>query len=47
MVPTSSFNQSYFGVEYTCFPNLEQINGGEGAEINQNRSKIGRKVVFL
>jgi len=28
-------------------PNLGKIDGGEGAEINQNMSKIGRKVVFL
>ena len=41
MVPTSNFNQSYFVVEYTILPNLEEIEGGEGAEINQNMSKIG------
>jgi len=43
MVPSSNFNQSYFGVEYTFLPNLGEIGCGKGAEINQNRSKIGRK----
>ena len=42
MVPSSNFNLSYFGVEYTFLPNLGEIDGGEGTEINQNRSKIGR-----
>ena len=43
MVPSSNFNQSYYGVEYTFLPNLGEIEGGEGVRINQNRSKIGRK----
>ena len=47
MVPSPNFNLSYFGVEYTLLLNLGEIEGGEGAEINQNMSKIGRKVVFL
>jgi len=42
MVPSSNFNQSYYGVEYTLLPNLREIEGGEGVRINQNRSKIGR-----
>jgi len=32
-------------IEYTFFPNLGEIEGGEGVRINQNRSKIGRKYV--
>ena len=43
MVPSSNFNQSYYGVEYTFLPNLEEIEGGKGVRINQNMSKIGRK----
>jgi len=42
MVPSSNFNQSYYGLEYTSFPNLGEIDGGEGVRINQNKSKIGR-----
>ena len=42
MVPSSNFNQIYLGVEYTFLPNLEEINGGKGAKIKQNMSKIGR-----
>ena len=38
MVPSSNFNLSYFGVEYTILPNLGEIDCGEGAEINQNMS---------
>jgi len=43
MVPPSNFKQSYYGVEYTFFSNLGEIEGGQGVRINQNRSKIGRK----
>jgi len=43
MVPSSNFKPSYYGIEYTILPNVEEIEGGEGVRINQNRSKIGRK----
>jgi len=39
MVPSSNFNQSYYGVEYTFLPNLGEIEGGKGYEL----TKIGRK----
>jgi len=45
MVPSSNFKPSYYGIEYTFLPNLAEIEGGEGARINQNRSKIGRKYI--
>ena len=43
MVPSANFKQSYYGIEYTIFPNLVEIKGREGVRINQNMSKIGRK----
>ena len=45
MVPSPSFNQSYYRVEYTILPRLVEIEGGEGVRINQNRSKIAQKWV--
>jgi len=45
MVPSSNFKQSYCGVEYTFLPNLGEIECGEGVQINQNMSKIGRKYI--
>ena len=39
---SSNFNLSYLGAEHTLLLNLGEIEGGEGAEINQNMSKIGR-----
>jgi len=42
MVPSSNFNPSYYGAEYTLLPNLGEIEGGEGVRINRYMSKIGR-----
>jgi len=42
MVPSLNFNPSYYGAEYTLFPNLGEIECGEGVRINRNMSKIGR-----
>ena len=47
MVPSLNFKESYVGGEYTNLPCYEGTGVGQGAEINQNKSKIGRKVVFL
>ena len=45
MVPSLNLKHSYYGIEYTFLPNLVEIDGGEGVQINQNRSKIGRKYI--